>query len=130
MAAQAHRAAATGAPFTLVLGEIDGLDEINRTRGFGAGDDEIRRAADAFERVAAGEPGGLAARISGRRLALLSTRGGSPEALEANVRAQLNGGARVRTAAVAWESGDDGFATLDRANAALLGGRVRTVASP
>ena len=102
-------------PFAVFVVCVDGLAEVNRARGYAAGDDALRAAADAVQRVAA-RCGGTAARESGRRLALLVPGAGSAEAdvLGRELELELIGQeATVRWAV--WEPGDCGDDVIARA---------------
>ena len=69
-AAEARRAEAGGRGFAVLLVELADIDRLNERGGYAAGDEALRRAARAAERVAA-RAGGIAFRHGGARLALL-----------------------------------------------------------
>jgi diguanylate cyclase (GGDEF)-like protein len=64
-----HRAARHGHSMTLVLMDVDGLKEVNDSRGHPAGDDLLRRLGQAIARTARSEDRGY--RIGGDEFALI-----------------------------------------------------------
>ncbi|MCP9491791.1 MAG: HD domain-containing protein, partial [Solirubrobacteraceae bacterium MAG38_C4-C5] len=125
--AEAGRAELMHAPFEILVAELADLGDINREHGFAAGDRALREAAAAFEAAASAIPGALAARLGGRRLALLlpAAQDRPPVDPEANIGAALAGGPAVRLARAAWRSGDRGADVVGRAR-----GGVRADAPP
>jgi diguanylate cyclase (GGDEF)-like protein len=119
----AQRAELQGMPFAIVLLDLVDLPEINRREGYGAGDAALERVARAVERLAA-ERRGTPARYSGRRLALLlpeTDEAGAADASRA-LADRLEDGPAVRTAWVAWSTGESGADVLDRVAALLAPG--------
>jgi diguanylate cyclase (GGDEF)-like protein len=120
VAAETERAMVQGAPFSILLAELDIARE-NREAGYAAGDAAIRSAA-AVLRDAADRCGGIACRFSGRRLALL-VPGGSPESAEAlagRVAAGLaERGHSARLGVAGWEQGAAGDEVISAARADL-----------
>jgi GGDEF domain-containing protein len=112
-AAEAQRAALQGRGFSVIVGELTELDEVNATQGFAAGDRLLRAAAGAFERAAAGAPGTVAARLSGRQLALLVPDDG--DEAERRLGCELAGGPAARLGRSSWREGDTGAAVVRRA---------------
>jgi diguanylate cyclase (GGDEF)-like protein len=74
-AAEAQRAELQNRPFGVLVVRLDGMDELNRTRGYSEGDMALRAAASVVQR-AAERLGGQAFRVSGRRLGLLAAGAG------------------------------------------------------
>jgi diguanylate cyclase (GGDEF)-like protein len=62
-----------GAPFTLVLVDVDGLRRVNEVHGHVAGDGALRRVASAL--VAAAGPDAAVARVGGDEFALVTALG-------------------------------------------------------
>jgi len=126
--AEAQRADIQQRPFAVIVATLLDLGEINRTRGFGAGDDVLRTVADAVQPLAARHRA-IAFRASGRRVALLvpdlDLAGAERLAadLVATLRETSNGSAepRVAAGAAAWRSGEDGEQVINRALAAAEG---------
>lgn len=126
--AEAQRADIQQRPFAVIVATLLDLGEINRTRGFGAGDDVLRTVADAVQPLAARHRA-IAFRASGRRVALLvpelDLAGAERLAadLVATLRETSNGAAapRVAAGAAAWRSGEDGEQVINRALAAAEG---------
>jgi len=116
--AEAQRAEVQGQPFGVVLVELAGIREVNRLRGYAAGDEGIRSAARALQEIAARRQA-TACRYSGSRLALVVP--GSDEAsiglLAAETADEVGDGSRV--ASSAWRPGDSGDAVIARARADL-----------
>ena len=125
--AEAGRAKLMHAPFEVLVAELADLEHINLEHGFAAGDRALREAAAAFEAAASAIPGALAARLGGRRLALLlpASENRPPVDPEANIGAALAAGPAVRLARAAWRTGDRGADVVGRAR-----GAVRADAQP
>lgn len=114
-AAEAKRSELQGDTFTVVVGEVAELDEINRAKGFAAGDRSLREVALTFDRLALTRPGAVAGRLSGKRLAIVAC--GEDLTLASELSATLDGhGVRLGTAV--WSAGEDGEAVFARAAAA------------
>src|SRR5262249_20769938 len=64
----------TGAPFALVLADVDGLKAVNDSDGHAAGNDYLRRLAGVLREETA--PGDTVARIGGDEVAGLTTGDG------------------------------------------------------
>jgi diguanylate cyclase (GGDEF)-like protein len=64
------RRCAAGAPFLLLLGDMDNLKTVNDTHGHAAGNNELRRLANALTRAL--EPGDELARVGGDEFAILT----------------------------------------------------------
>lgn len=106
-----------GRPFGVVIVELSGLDEVNRLRGYAAGDEKIREAAQVPQKIAARRRA-TACRYGGNRLALLVPGDETSTDLLASEIANEVGDSS-RTAFSAWRPGDDGNAVLARARAGL-----------
>lgn len=118
--AEAVRAELQGVPFVLALVELVGLDRLNESEGYAAGDAALLRTARAVQSVAALH-GGVACRYSGSRLALLVPNV-TPEVasrLSSELSRELSGGPRVRFAVVVWEPQETESAVIARARRML-----------
>jgi diguanylate cyclase (GGDEF)-like protein len=115
--AQARRAAAGGAPFSLVVIELANLPAINDREGYAAGDRALVLAARAVERVTAPE-GGIACRYGGKRLGVVLPGCGwdALAQLVPRLPAGLDGAdLELRIGAASWQVGDTGRDVLARA---------------
>ncbi len=115
--AEAHRAALQDRPFAVVIAELVGLNEINRERGFAAGDEVLQATAAEVQRIAARWQG-HAFRASGRKLAILVSGVDLQRAEEiaGEVAEALDrGSAEATIGATAWRAGEDGEQVLERA---------------
>jgi len=115
---EAERALVQARPFGVLVACIDDLATVNRERGYLAGDDALRAAADAAQRVAA-RCGGTAARESGRRVAVL-VPGADAETVERLARdfeLELVG-QDVSLSWAVWQRGDSGDDVIARARGA------------
>ena len=131
------RRCAAGAPFLLLLGDMDDLRTVNDTHGHAAGNKELQRLANAFARAL--EPGDELARVGGDEFALL-TSGALGDVAEVCARLQERLAADDLHITFGWAAlPEDGVAPLelfrkadDRLYAAKLIGRnlrvVRQVA--
>jgi diguanylate cyclase (GGDEF)-like protein len=117
---EAERAAVQGTPFAVVLASLEEIDAINHSDGYAAGDDAIKRVAQAVQRVAI-RCGGTACRHSGRRIGLIVPRADLHPAKKVaqEVVEELDGGPAVRVAADTWRPGDAGDDVIARARGAL-----------
>ncbi|HSR23206.1 MAG TPA: GGDEF domain-containing protein, partial [Candidatus Eisenbacteria bacterium] len=79
--------AATGAPVSLVLADINQLKQVNDSFGHATGDRLIVAVADAVRRASAAAPGSLAARIGGDEFCIVVT--GADPARAVEVAAEL-----------------------------------------
>jgi diguanylate cyclase len=68
--AEIHRSARTGAPLTVVIGDVDEFKKCNDTYGHSAGDNVLRAVANSLGRLCR-RGGDLAARLGGDEFALL-----------------------------------------------------------
>lgn len=119
--AQAQRAALQDRPFAVIIADFVGIGDLNRSRGFAAGDDALQAVGAVFHRAAAACQG-QAFRASGRRIALLG-----PDLDQAAVDRTVEdlwrelqdalADTRVELAlgASAWRTGDDGEHVIQRA---------------
>jgi diguanylate cyclase (GGDEF)-like protein len=119
--AEAQRARVQGRPFGVVLVELTRIPEVNASKGYAAGDEEIRAAAVVVQRVAAAY-GGTACRYGGNRLAVIIPASDEPSAerLATEVAAELgDGGFAAQTASASWRPEDTGTAVIARARVSL-----------
>jgi diguanylate cyclase (GGDEF)-like protein len=119
----AERAAGDPEPFAVVLGELTDVAQLNHVEGYAAGDEAIRAAARAVQRVAV-RCGGTACRYSGRRFGLI-VPGADQETAEqiaADLASELTHGPRAAVGAAAAQDGDRGFDVIARARLALSPG--------
>jgi diguanylate cyclase (GGDEF)-like protein len=118
---EATRAHRRQRPFAVVMVELTTLSEINRREGYRAGDEALHELGLAIERSLAGARG-IAARFSGRRLAVVLPEAGytAAAALAARVADSCDGVTPpIRTAVAVWQHGDRGEDVLARARLAL-----------
>ncbi len=114
--AEAQRAALQKRPFAVVMVQLDDLGEINRNRGFGAGDEALQSVVRVLQRAAA-RCQGVAFRVSGRRLSLVATGTDQTgaERLAATVQQDAGQRHRIAVSAAAWQAGEDGEQVIARA---------------
>src|SRR4051812_22857862 len=114
------RAEGSGEPFAVVLLELTELPQLNRVRGYAAGDEAIVTAARAIQRAAV-RCGGTSCRYSGRRLALVcpGSDASAGERLASELGDALADGPRVAIGSAAWSVGDQGADVVARARLAL-----------
>ncbi|HSK24949.1 MAG TPA: diguanylate cyclase [Egicoccus sp.] len=96
-------------PVTVLLGDVNGLKEVNDERGHSEGDRLLRETAEILTREVARHPGGLAARIGGDEFCLVL------EGVTEDEVQQIAG--RVMTATAALPAGGGlscGYAIADR----------------
>lgn len=95
-----HEAIADGRDLVILLCDLDHLKELNDGEGHQAGDDALRRVAEALV-VEAGDEGDVY-RVGGDEFCLVLPDGGSDrgEAAGARIRARLAGDGRVRPVSV------------------------------
>jgi diguanylate cyclase (GGDEF)-like protein len=120
--AEAERSALQGRPFTVVVGRLMDLPEINRARGFAAGDAALQSVGAVFQRVAAAGTGS-AFRASGRTMALLAPGLDQAQAdeLADSLSRQLDSELTVSVGAAAWRTGESGEQVIERAMQAASG---------
>jgi diguanylate cyclase (GGDEF)-like protein len=116
----AERAAAADEPFAIVLAELTDVTQLNHVEGYAAGDEAIRSAARAVQRVAV-RCGGTACRYSGRRFGLIVPGADSAEAerICGELATDLADGPRAAVGAAAAQDGDRGYDVVARARLAL-----------
>ena len=115
----AKRSEARGRPFGVVFVEPTEITRINRQKGYAAGDEEIRKAARALQRIGARD-GGTACRYGGPLLGLLVQNVEEPSVkkLAAEIVEDLGReGIPARAGSAAWRPGDDGESVIVRARA-------------
>jgi diguanylate cyclase (GGDEF)-like protein len=114
--AEAQRAMVQDQPFAIVMVELTSLGEVNRTRGFAAGDAALQSTARTLQRIAA-RCDGLAFRVSGRRLAVLVSGMDqlAADTLCSSLLEELNSGLELSIAATVWRPGEDGEQVIERA---------------
>ena len=116
------RAAGAGRRLALVLADVDGVKDVNDTRGHAAGDELLREMAALLEEVA--PRGASSYRMGGDEFALLvetDGRGSAQEIawqLQAQARDRL--GTTVSIGVAVATAGDSDVDLLERADAALL----------
>src|SRR4051794_6867358 len=101
-------------PFAVVVLDLVELERTNAERGFAQGDLDLNNAARAAERLAALNEG-IAARLSGRRLAILLP--GCTEAAAHGLAEEIAADVSLRITCAGWEAGDSGIDVIDRARA-------------
>jgi diguanylate cyclase (GGDEF)-like protein len=116
----AARAPDTGESFAIVLLELTELPQLNRVKGYAAGDDAIVTASRALQRAAV-RCGGTACRYSGRRLALVcpGSDASAAERIASELGTALADGPRAAIGSAGWSSGDQGEDVVARARLAL-----------
>ena len=119
--AETRRSEARGRPFGVVLVELAEIAKLNRRKGYAAGDETIRTAARAVQRIGA-RVGGTVCRYGGSRLGLLvsDTDEESAELLAVEIAEDLRrDGPPVHVGFAAWRPGDDGDSVIVRARARM-----------
>ncbi len=116
----ADGAGQSGEPFAIVLVELTELPQINRVRGYAAGDEAIVTAGRAIQRAAV-RCGGTACRYSGRRLALVcpGSDASAAERIASELGEALADGPRAAIGAAGWAAGDQAEDVVARARLAL-----------
>ncbi len=117
---EAERSALQGAPFCVVLAELTDLAKINEEEDYAAGDEAIKHVAGCMQRIAV-RHGASAARLSGRRLALVvpDSDEARAQAIAEEIHTELAGSHTVRFTSACWAEGDSGEDVLARAQAGL-----------
>lgn len=118
--AGAQQSAVQGHPFSVLLVELAGIEEINKLRGYAAGDEEIRASARAVEQASA-RLGGTGYRYGGNRLAAVvpGLDETSANLLADEISRDLPGSMKARVATATWRPGETGDALIDRARSNL-----------
>src|SRR3954471_24677585 len=116
----ADRAADSSDQFAIVVAELTDVTQLNHVEGYAAGDEAIRSAARAVQRVAV-RCGGTACRYSGRRFGLIvpGADHDKTEQVAAEMAESFAGGPRVAVGAAASQDGDRGYDVVARARLAL-----------
>ena len=114
--AEAQRATLQNSTFAVVLVELIGISALNRSEGYAAGDEEIKRAARILQRLAV-RHGATTCRYGGRRLGIIVPRGDEAEAgqISAEVVQDLADGAEVSIGMAVWSAGESGDDVITRA---------------
>ena len=117
---EAQRSAVQGHPFSVLLIELFGVEEVNRLLGYAAGDEEIQVAARAIEQAAA-RIGGTGYRYGGNRLAVLFPDVDEIAAglLITKISLDLPDSTRARMAVATWRPGETGDDVISRARSGL-----------
>lgn len=117
---ETERSAVQGAPFCVVLAELTAVAEINEADGYAAGDEAIKDVAGCVQRTAV-RHGASAARLSGRRLALIVPEAGDEraQAIAEEINTEVGGRHAVRFASACWAAGESGEDVLARARGGL-----------
>src|SRR4051794_25313112 len=116
----ADRAADSSDQFAIVVAELTDVTQLNHVEGYAAGDEAIRSAARAVQRVAV-RCGGTACRYSGRRFGLIvpGADAAAAERIAEELAADLVAGPRAAVGAAASRDGDRGYDVVARARLAL-----------
>jgi diguanylate cyclase (GGDEF)-like protein len=119
-AKEAERASVQDGTFSVVVAQLDGLAELNRREGYAAGDESIASVAVALQRVAARHCG-TAARLGGRRLALIAPDADEQRAAEVveDLRREVAGVPGVCVGHATWAGGERGHQVIERARESL-----------
>jgi diguanylate cyclase (GGDEF)-like protein len=114
--AEADRAALQQIPFTVVMVELQGLDEVNRRAGYGAGDETLRETARALSRVAV-RYGAIACRTGGNRLGLVVTAidEAGAQRLTDEITDEVGRDVGACVSFATWRPGESGDAVIQRA---------------
>ena len=118
--AEAERAAVQNVGFFVLLLELQNIDEINRSDGYRAGDQGLRRCGAALGRAAV-RAGGTACRYSGRSFGLISANPSLElaETIASELERELSNGLAVTTSVTLWQPGDSADDVIARARAGL-----------
>jgi diguanylate cyclase (GGDEF)-like protein len=114
--AQSKAAALSGKPFSVLVLELVDLDRINREDGYAAGDAALYQVAREAEHLAT-RAGGVAGRLSGRRIGILLP--GAAETEARRLAEELSPDVSLRVGCAAWREGDGGEDVVARAGAAF-----------
>jgi diguanylate cyclase (GGDEF)-like protein len=114
--ALAKAAEVNGRPFAVIVIELLDLDRVNREDGFSEGDRLLNSVARSAERIAA-HANGIAARLSGRRIAVLLP--GVDEETAQHLAEDAAPDVSVRVACAAWREGESGSDVIARARDAV-----------
>ncbi|MGI8650006.1 MAG: HD domain-containing phosphohydrolase [Rubrobacter sp.] len=118
-AGQARRAVVNGKPFSVALVRLDGVEAVNRERGYAAGDHEIQSSANAVRRVALRWTG-TACRYGDIRLAVVvPDAGGLAAAGFLKELAEEIPDPTATFSAATWMPGDEGETVIERASSGL-----------
>lgn len=119
--AEAQRASLQDRPFAVIIAELVGIGDLNRSRGFAAGDEALQAVGAVFHRAAA-RCSGQAFRASGRRIALLGPDldHTAADLLLDDLRREIEtvfeeDRIEFTLGAYAWRAGDDGEQVIDHA---------------
>ncbi|HYH60271.1 MAG TPA: HD domain-containing phosphohydrolase [Solirubrobacterales bacterium] len=117
---EAERSALQAAPFCVVLTELTALAEVNEADGYAVGDEAIKEVAGCVQRIAV-RHGASAARMSGRRLALIVPNADDERAraIAEEINSEVDGKHAVRFASACWVAGESGEDVLARARSGL-----------
>jgi diguanylate cyclase (GGDEF)-like protein len=113
---RAKAAALNRKPFSVLVLELIDLNRINRDEGWDVGDAALYQVARAAELLAT-RTGGIAARISGRRIGIVVP--GAREEEAKRLAEELAPDVSLRVACAGWREGDDGDDVLGRARASV-----------
>ena len=117
---EGERSAVQGAPFAAILIELAGVPALNADAGYAAGDEAIKDVAGSVQRAAV-RHGASAARLSGRRLALVvpGADDDRAEAIAQEIITEVGDRHELRFASACWVPGETGEDVLARARNGL-----------
>ncbi len=114
--AQIQRASLQGRTFTVIVGRLENLAQVNREQGYAAGDAALQRVGEVFRRAAA-HVNGIGFRVSGRRIGLVGPDLDQADAqqLLTALRVELRAGTECGLGLAVWRPGESAEQLVERA---------------
>lgn len=121
-----------GHPLGLVMGDLDNFKRVNDTLGHLSGDEVLRRCADVFQELIAGDARLLAARYGGEEFVIVATTLSHRELVELSevLRGRVHDalheefGTSISLGLAYWAQGESSNEWIDRADKALYSAKM------